>query len=545
MFPNKAGDDKGGWDFLLEVERKKEGHAEAISLDRLPSMPEFRVQVKATDGTRAPKIALSNLLRLCQSPQPAFVVIVLYGGKEQPQAAYLVHVGERLIGKCLKRLRELSVDRQGRLNKIEISVPWEEKDRFDQPDSLATGLALRRGLEGYVCEGLAEYAKRKTGWFRSVGFSEVAIRGKFGVAPDVERTSREVLEDFALGLRDSMRVEIREATEIRFDIGKPLPWPSSAVIAFPKNNPPAKSVFVRFSWREHRVLLKAEMYATYLFFRDLPVEKQGFRLKMRFFEFVSRGDKVDVRMVAPDYGDAVSLAELHDAFRLMVLIRESRASGERIELRICLDGIWVSGFRFELPGRGGFGLDDSEVVDVVSDLIVVVERLGIGRDVSVSIDSILGQSERIRQCRRLLEQRFDGVVVCGKIMPVCAPLECSGDSAGFVVVDGRVEFRVDFGVPWILVFRVGGNVVVVSVAMYGRPICRGVDGVGVVSYDFVPKFEVVEEFVEAVPEGGAYSLVPHRARLRDWMVAKGIFIPLPFAPKQPEPAHASEEVEES
>lgn len=533
MFPNKAGDDKGGWDFLLEVERKKEGPVESISLDRLPSMPEFRVQVKATDGKRAPKMALSNLLRLCQSPQPAFVVIVLYGGKDQPQAAYLIHVGEHLIGRCLKRLRELPVEKQGRLNKIELNIPWEEKDRFDRPDSLATGLALRRSLESYVSEGVSEYAKRKVEWFRNVGFSKTMIKGAFGVTPDSGRTAEEVLEDFALGFRDSMPVEIREATEIRFDIAKPLPWSSKAVVSFSRGAP-AKSVLARFSWRDCRVLLSAKMYATYVFFQGRPVERQGFRLEMQFFEFVARGNKVDVRMVLPGHGDAIPLMELNETLRLTSLVRGARVSGENVELGIRLDGAWIAGMKFMFSGDGDFGLDDAGVVEAVSNLVVIVDRLGVGRDVSVSIDSILNQATRIRQCRKLLDRNFGDVVIAGTMIPCSMPPEYSGDSSVFAAVDGRFEFKVDFGVPWVSVVRVGGNVVVVSAAMYGRPIWRGVDGLGVVSYDFVPKCEVIEEFVETAPSGDTYSLVPHKARIREWMVARGILIPLSIVEKQSE-----------
>jgi len=123
-----GSEDRTGWDFMVEFPQQEYDRPR----DEWPAAIECRVQVKSTDTqSKKKQIEVSNLERLVKAPIPTFFCFIEFDGHDTPQAAYLVHVGEELIAKTLKKIRKLeSQKKHNSLNKHKMSVRYTDSDRF-------------------------------------------------------------------------------------------------------------------------------------------------------------------------------------------------------------------------------------------------------------------------------------------------------------------------------------------------------------------------------------------------------------------------------
>jgi hypothetical protein len=86
---------------------------------------------------------------------PAFICIMEFSGADVPRDAYLIHVGEELIGRILKRLREQERADRKKAKRAELSVPYGDSERL----AYANGASLRQAIERHVPEGLEKYCR--------------------------------------------------------------------------------------------------------------------------------------------------------------------------------------------------------------------------------------------------------------------------------------------------------------------------------------------------------------------------------------------------
>jgi len=119
LVANKSNEDEMGWDFYVEFPFKKSG---STPMDMQPTPIECKIQVKATrKHDKKIDIEVSNLFRLIRTLMPVFICIFEFDEKDQVISAYLIHIWEDIIGKTLKRVRELDVSGEGdELNKKTI-----------------------------------------------------------------------------------------------------------------------------------------------------------------------------------------------------------------------------------------------------------------------------------------------------------------------------------------------------------------------------------------------------------------------------------------
>jgi peptidyl-prolyl cis-trans isomerase SurA len=128
---------------------------------------------------------------------PAFICLIEFDGKNEPQSAFLKHVDKSIIEKTLKRIRELDVSGEGnRLNKREISIGFDEGEHLERPFEES----LKK--EGMTLE---EYKKRLSEQILVSQFVSQKIRNKIIVSDEqVKRymeANKEIGESEAFRLR--------------------------------------------------------------------------------------------------------------------------------------------------------------------------------------------------------------------------------------------------------------------------------------------------------------------------------------------------------
>jgi hypothetical protein len=275
---HKAEMDRTGWDFLVEFPRAQ---IDNLPVDMLPPSVECKVQVKATDKRkRRLPITVSNLDRLIKSPIPAFFFFIEFDEKNEPQSAYLTHVGKEIIEKTLRRVRKL--DNKGgidKLNKSTITIHYGETDRL----SAITGESLKSEIEKFIPNGVQEYIRTKNEFLNTLGFED----GKYsatitisGVDPLTE------LVDLTLGVRSEMNLEKLISHHKRFGILSANPDLDTEAGIFSIQANPKKSIlrFKEYKFSKPLVSFNASLYIS-PFNPWLPKDYVKFRVESRFFEF--------------------------------------------------------------------------------------------------------------------------------------------------------------------------------------------------------------------------------------------------------------------
>jgi hypothetical protein len=216
LIANGSQIDKTGWDFFVEFPYSVDPSKPA---DMQGSPIECKVQVKATDKTdRKLSITLSNLRRLVNAQMPVFFLIIEFGGSEIAQNAFLVHVGNDLISKVLKRIREIDQsDKDNKFNKRTMMVHYGEEHKLSNPN----GTSLKEGIVRYVANGMEHYVKQKHDFVNSTGFDNGLAQINFSTHG--EENLRKLI-DVSLGIEKEVDIASFHSTHCRFGIKAKEPF---------------------------------------------------------------------------------------------------------------------------------------------------------------------------------------------------------------------------------------------------------------------------------------------------------------------------------
>lgn len=207
---NKSSQDVTGWDFIVEFPF----HLNTAPLaDKAASPIECKVQVKATDGlNRKVQIEISNLMRICKYPGPAFVILLEYDKKELPQRAYLFHIDNEMMFKVLKRSREISVsEKKVKFNKATMTLNFTD----DQALTEVSSAALIAKIKNYIPDTLQRYITEKIKNMDNLGYEKGRSMLTFST-PTPESINDFV--DALIGLRNPVQVANVFGFDCRFGI---------------------------------------------------------------------------------------------------------------------------------------------------------------------------------------------------------------------------------------------------------------------------------------------------------------------------------------
>ncbi|AFY37711.1 hypothetical protein Lepto7376_1359 [[Leptolyngbya] sp. PCC 7376] len=273
-------EDVMGWDFLVELPIE---NIQGQPRDLAPSPIKCLVQVKATDLEKKQRsIEVSSLEKLVKAQMPAFYCFVHFDGQNAPQSAYLVHVGNEITQKTLKRIREL--DNKGesaRLNKHKISITYDEANIID----LNRDDDLKRAIHKYIPKTLESYLQAKSEYQQKIGFENGC--GDLNITLEGEDEIKKLI-NLSLGISDEVTVKNGKYFHKRFDLVslQPMFEVSEAKLTL-KPTPRAVSIRFRYHEFDEGIQFDALLYATPI---KLYAEEiyPRFRIKNDFLEIVSK-----------------------------------------------------------------------------------------------------------------------------------------------------------------------------------------------------------------------------------------------------------------
>jgi len=331
LVANGSKIDKTGWDFFVEFPINPESD---IPSDMLPAPLECKVQVKATDQKkRKTQITISNLHRLVKAPVPTFICFIEFEGKNEAQAAFLVHIDKKITEQTLKRIRELEVKGQAqKLNKRKITIKYTDKEKLAKTD----GKSLKQAIEQYIPHGAEVYIKNKNKFLKTLGFESGS--GQFNVELSGKDPITDMI-DLTLGLRKELNIDKFVGRHKRFGILSPTPFVDAekGILAIPDVKPFSKAVL---TFKEYEfspgISFSTDFYSSQLN-KIVPDKYLKFRAKGKFFEIVFEpiNNKAHYTFHL-DNEDGSSLREIRDMLKVLTLFRKSP---NMLELEIKPDGL--------------------------------------------------------------------------------------------------------------------------------------------------------------------------------------------------------------
>lgn len=227
LIVNGSLNDESGWDFLVELAPDSASPTIPAAPVHTETFP-FKgfVQVKSTDGTSGHvSIKLSNWLRMVHDPQPAYVAALEFDGHDEPQRVYLVHVGEALICRVLRRFHENAIGDARPLHKLEMRLTYTDDDRIHSP---AGSALLDQLLETRVEGGnsWADYSAWKGGLVRTAGYEggNVQVRLTVPAGQDPPPNPTALWSDLETGITPSIPVASAELFRTRFGLVDAAPF---------------------------------------------------------------------------------------------------------------------------------------------------------------------------------------------------------------------------------------------------------------------------------------------------------------------------------
>lgn len=174
-------EDSTGWDHIVRLPYEKTH----LPKDKQEKPIECKVQVKTSfqEDKKGVSIKLSALKHLVDYTSPAFILFYEYTNKEDPEllGAYLVHLGQKLIKKILKRVREEHLAAEPKeLHKIKLWISYTDNDKV--PSN--SGRALRDTIASYVPDGIVAYQKEKDSITKNVGYENDGYILQFEARPE-------------------------------------------------------------------------------------------------------------------------------------------------------------------------------------------------------------------------------------------------------------------------------------------------------------------------------------------------------------------------
>jgi len=388
--PNRVSHDRLGWDFHLQLPRSNDWRV-SFTLDARPREPSCFVQVKATvQSIRSWRVKLSVWERLVKEPRPVFFLVFVFRRDDftRPVEAFLVHVGEELLGQTLRELRCVDIDKADTLHERKLSFRWSTEDRLAD----LTGRELRARILAHIGDDLDAYEERKQQLVRTLGYDECPARATFRVSASCDDELYSKLADFAFGVSQTMEVEIVEASDVRFGVERPIPLEFQAEPAILKSHEPDVTGEIIFFGQSRglRAQLPCGLHVGGPFREFLPEQHRRTRFVFAGGEIVLRREgvqmRVSVTMSIPVDRQALALSE---AARIA---RACRAILDPVGVEVSTE---VRGERIPFPRALTVPRQDG--VDHLAAILVgaaeVARHVGLDPDMEIEPPEILRQEQ--------------------------------------------------------------------------------------------------------------------------------------------------------
>jgi hypothetical protein len=376
LIANKSQIDKTGWDYLVEFPLD---HSNGNPLDLVPQAIECRIQVKSTDDCRKSlQMSLKNIERLVKTSMPTFICVFHFDGKNTPQRAYLIHIGEKIIQRSLKRLRKQEAMPNNSIRKPTLTITYGNTDKL----VAESGICLKQAIETHISSGIEKYHRWKCELLESLGYEDghgyitLQVSGKDPVGD---------LIDLSLGLRKNMSATNISIHDTRFKIDRVLrKFPEEAQISL---GPSIQKGSIHFRERKSSPGIKfsADVHTPSVN-RIVPPKRMKFRLESKFFEILVEPFKGTVQFKLLSEFDKISasLFELKDFLSLLCMLGTQGNNPIWMDITVC--------DRIFLPNGKILGVDmpaPKAELEVVRQALEIARNYEIDRKLSVCLHDLI------------------------------------------------------------------------------------------------------------------------------------------------------------
>ena len=315
---------------------------------------------------------------------------------------YLVHICEEIMGKVLKRIRQLDVDGNvDKLHKRKLTIKYTDADLI----SPGGGSGLASAIKSHVPDGMDRYVERKKEALKTLGFEDGV--GEWHVTFG-EESPIESLLDLALGLTDSIDVEKFSMTEKRFGIRSKLELPNFTDSGGSLSMPGIQGTDATIGLKEHKfapaIEFPAKYYSSKLSHR-LPKEYLKIRIATDFFEFTLKPYTGEGGFEFTLEGDQrASLHEYAQLFRFIGLLN-SRAT----EVILTISTDHPGDIEFQASNLKGFDFDYLDECQEASEAAkLICTNVGIDTSVITSTpNELLRMESSLGNMKRLLSAQAE------------------------------------------------------------------------------------------------------------------------------------------
>jgi hypothetical protein len=395
LISNKSRVDKTGWDYLVEFPID---HENSLPVDLIPPPIECRIQVKSTDKYRGEiDISLKNIEKLVKTLIPTFICIFEFGGKDNPQRAYLVHVGEEIIHRTLSRLRKQKQSSRKKMNKSGLSIKYSNDVKLIDTN----GACLKQEIKKYVPDGMEKYHKWKEqlisslGYESGYGYINVSISGHDPITD---------LIDLSLGLRNNLEVSNVSIYDSRFGVDCLTHHSDNAKLSL---KPVMLKGSLRFKKRNTSPCLEisADIHNPSINW-VVPRERITFKIDTKFFELIVEpfNNKAQLKTLPNITQLHVGITELNDFLSLLCML------GDKGKESILMD-VMVDNQTFLPDGKIlplGINAPMAEL-ETVREALEIAQKYKIDRKVSVSLDDIFRSRKSIHNFHYIVTNKLEEI----------------------------------------------------------------------------------------------------------------------------------------
>jgi hypothetical protein len=245
---------------------------------------------------------------------------------------YLVHIGEAIIERVLRRLRELEKLPGATPKKPKLSITCDDSHRLPQP----SGACLKQAIENHVPDGYDKYVQWKGQLLKTLGYEDGPGRLDVTISTSPDTDSIDTLLDLSLGLRKSVKVVKFTAYDTRFGISCPIPGMTKEGGEL---STATESLKATVSFRERKsapsIDFPASLYNPSIN-SIIPRERARLRLQAQFFDILLEPFKGTAKFTfsADSTSAPARLPDLRDFLTLLCMLSVRGSQGVRMELMV-------------------------------------------------------------------------------------------------------------------------------------------------------------------------------------------------------------------
>ncbi|MHA3061040.1 DUF4365 domain-containing protein [Acinetobacter sp. ANC 4636] len=392
LIANGSAIDKTGWDYYVEFPISS-----SITTNELhKSAFECKVQVKATDKQdRKLPITISNLRRMATAQMPTFYVFLEFGGKNEVQNAFILHIDNDLIFKILKKIHEIEQsesEKDKNLNKRKMTLFYNEQHKLEKLD----GDNLKKTILKYIGKNYSEYIFNKNKYLQNCGFEDGSITMKFSI--EGEDGIQKII-DVSLGLEKEFNAKNLISIEKRFGIPDKKSQVELPYAKLSLDMLPPKRGKIRF--KEDNL---SSGLAFDINFYNSPLSFNEFR---KFSKFRVVNDLFDI-IFQPYVGKAnynFNLGDKNRRFELKILkdainlISMMSRDNQKIIIELEVENLNTLAFDF----KSEYVKRDLEVFDeLLSKALQICFQAKIYEEITISIQELYSYKQEIEQFHTLI-----------------------------------------------------------------------------------------------------------------------------------------------